>query len=98
MWSHPTDIIIIIKLISFILDRPHAVCHTKSYNIFLLKLTPYMNVTVIISAHSNVTGKLGRGIAQEVSCWPLIAETWFAPWSVHAGFMVNEVTLGQVFL
>jgi hypothetical protein len=37
-------------------------------------------------------------MAQAVSCWPLTAESGFAPRSIHVGFVVDKVALGQVFL
>jgi hypothetical protein len=40
---------------------------------------------------------LGRAMAQAVSHWPLTAETRVRPWSIHVGFMVDKVALGQVF-
>jgi len=36
-------------------------------------------------------------MAQAVSRRPLTAEAWFAPGSVHVGFVVGKVALGQVF-
>jgi hypothetical protein len=35
---------------------------------------------------------------QAVSCRPLTAETGFTPGSVHVGFVVDKVALGQAFL
>jgi hypothetical protein len=40
----------------------------------------------------------GHAMAQAVSRRPLKAETKFAPWSIHMGFLVEEVALGRVFL
>jgi hypothetical protein len=37
-------------------------------------------------------------MAQPDSCQPLIAEARFKPGSVHVGFVVDQVMLGQVFL
>jgi hypothetical protein len=37
-------------------------------------------------------------MAQAVSPWPLTSEAWFAPGSIHVGFVVDNVTLGQAFL
>jgi hypothetical protein len=37
-------------------------------------------------------------MAQAVSRWPLTAEAGFAPGSIHVGFVVDKVALGQVFL
>jgi hypothetical protein len=37
-------------------------------------------------------------MAQVVSRRPLTAEPGFAPGSIHVGFVVDEVVLGQVFL
>jgi hypothetical protein len=37
-------------------------------------------------------------MAQMVSCWPLSAETGLIPGSIHVGFVVDKVALGQVSL
>jgi hypothetical protein len=39
---------------------------------------------------------IGRAMAQVVSHWPLTVE--FAPGSIHVGFVVDKLALGQVFL
>jgi hypothetical protein len=39
----------------------------------------------------------GRAMAQAVSHRPLTAEARFDPGSVHVGFVVDKVALGQVF-
>jgi hypothetical protein len=36
-------------------------------------------------------------MAQVVSRWPLTAGSWFALRSVHVGFVVDRVSLGQIF-
>jgi hypothetical protein len=36
-------------------------------------------------------------MAQVVSCWPVTTEAQVNPRSVHVGFVVDRVTLGQVF-
>jgi hypothetical protein len=40
----------------------------------------------------------GHAMAQVVSRRPLTAETGFAPGSIHVTFVVDKVSLGQVFL
>jgi len=40
----------------------------------------------------------GRAMAQAANHWPLTAEAEFIPGSVHAGFVVDKVALGQDFL
>jgi hypothetical protein len=44
------------------------------------------------------TPSLGRAMAQAVSRRPLTWEAGFAPESIHVGFVVDRVVLGQVFL
>jgi hypothetical protein len=39
----------------------------------------------------------GWAVAQAVSHWPLTTEARVRARSVHMGFMVDKVTLGQVF-
>ena len=41
--------------------------------------------------------KSGRAMAQAVSRRPLKAEARFDPGSIHVGFVVDKVALGQVF-
>jgi hypothetical protein len=43
------------------------------------------------------TWKLGRAMAQAVGRWPPTARPGFAPGSIHVGFVVGKVALGQVF-
>jgi hypothetical protein len=45
----------------------------------------------------NQLRQLGRAMAQAVSRRPLTAEVRVHPRSVHVGFMVDKVALGQVF-
>jgi hypothetical protein len=40
----------------------------------------------------------GRAMAQVVSRRPLTAEARVCPGSIHVGFVVDKVALGQVFL
>jgi hypothetical protein len=41
---------------------------------------------------------LGRAMAQAVSRRPLTAEALVRGWSIHVGFVVDKVALGQFFL
>ena len=45
---------------------------------------------------SNICSHLGRAMAQAVSRRHPTAEAGFDPGSVHVGFVVDEVALGQV--
>jgi hypothetical protein len=58
----------------------------------------WRRVDIFVNRRFGGTYRLGRAIAQAVSCWlPTAAVRGSSPGSGHVGFVVDRVALGQVF-
>jgi hypothetical protein len=57
-------------------------------------ITVVIHVTLTFGSYT----VLDRAMDQEVSRQPFTADTGFEPGSIHFGFVVDKVALGQVFL
>ena len=69
---------------------------TKTLNVISLEFSHTGYVLLKVHRFFNVI--CGHAMAEVVSCHPITAGNGFNPKPAHVGFVVDNVTLGQVFL
>ena len=69
---------------------------TKTLNVISLEFSHTGYVLLKVHRFFNVI--CGHAMAEVVSCHPITAGNGFNPKLAHVGFVVDNVTLGQVFL